>query len=380
MTARVMFHVQHLLGIGHLKRASAIARAMTEDGLEVTMALGGPDVPEADFGNARLLRLPAARAADAAFSAILDDRGRPIDEAWKARRAELLMAAFRECRPRVLMFELFPFGRRQFAFEILPLLEAAAGDRCKVVSSVRDVLVRKPRPRRNREIVDVVRRWFDLVLVHGDPALIPFEDSFPEAAGIAGKLRYTGYVADRAPAASGGGEAGSGEVVVSVGGGAVGGPLLEAALAARPLSRLADVPWRLLAGPNLDDARLARLAAKAPPGITVERNRPDFPVLLANCALSISQGGYNTVIDILGAGARAVVVPFAEGGENEQGFRARRLQQRGLVRVLDAGRLSPPTLARAVDEAMESPPPPAAGGIDLSGAATTAAIVAGMAG
>ena len=41
MTRRVLFHVQHLLGIGHLRRAAALAKACAGHGLEVTVASGG---------------------------------------------------------------------------------------------------------------------------------------------------------------------------------------------------------------------------------------------------------------------------------------------------------------------------------------------------
>jgi len=37
-------YVQHLLGIGHLKRAATLARAMRSAGFELTLASGGaPD-------------------------------------------------------------------------------------------------------------------------------------------------------------------------------------------------------------------------------------------------------------------------------------------------------------------------------------------------
>ena len=47
MSARVLFYVQHLLGIGHLKRAEILAEAMAAAGLDVTVAYGGrpPQVP-----------------------------------------------------------------------------------------------------------------------------------------------------------------------------------------------------------------------------------------------------------------------------------------------------------------------------------------------
>ena len=49
-----------------------------------------------------------------------------------------------------------------------------------------------------------------------------------------------------------------------------------------------------------------------------ERVRDDFTTLLRNCAVSVSQAGYNTTLEILDAGARAVLVPFAGGAETEQ--------------------------------------------------------------
>ncbi len=41
MNARVLFYVQSLLGIGHLKRASLIARALAAAGLDVTLYQAG---------------------------------------------------------------------------------------------------------------------------------------------------------------------------------------------------------------------------------------------------------------------------------------------------------------------------------------------------
>ena len=43
--ARVFFYVQHLLGIGHLRRAATIARALTGAGLDVTVVSGGSGIP-----------------------------------------------------------------------------------------------------------------------------------------------------------------------------------------------------------------------------------------------------------------------------------------------------------------------------------------------
>lgn len=382
---RVLLHVQHLLGIGHVRRAAAIARAMTRAGLAVTVASGGGAVAGVDFGAAELAELPAARAADSSFSAIVDAAGRPVDEAWWQARTAALLALFRARRPDVLLIELFPFGRRAFGRELLPLLEAAAtaSPRPVVLCSLRDILVDKGRsapgrPDRIAETVALVRRHFDRVLVHGDPRLAGLELSFPGATAIADRIAYTGYVVeqDQGPESRGGpdGEGdGAGDVLVSAGGGAVGGELLRASLAARPLSRMGGHSWRLVTGPNLPAAELAAIRAAAGPDVAVESFRPDLARLFGRCAVSLSQGGYNTVMELIAARARAVVVPFASAGETEQAARARLLAARGLLTLVE-GPATPERLAAAIDEAAARPrPEPAA--IDLDGAAATARLV-----
>ncbi len=378
MSGRVMFYVQHLLGVGHLKRAALLARAMVANGLDVSVVLGGPEVPNVDFDGCARFPLPPVRAADETFSVLVDERGNPIDDTWKDGRMARLMAVFDVVQPDVLLIEQFPFGRRQFRFELMPLLEEArmSSKRPQILSSIRDVLVRKRNPKREREMVTLAETWFDRVLVHGDPQVIPLDASFPLAGEIAHKLAYTGYVIDPddLEEMAKGRESGRDEVVVSVGGGAVGEPLLRTALAARPLSRLSQCVWRLVTGPNLPDSVYSDLAWDLPPGVVVERWRSDLPILLRNCVLSISQGGYNTIMDILRAQARSVIVPFAAGTETEQEFRARVLEERGLVTVVDPGAFSPESLAKAVDQALDKVP--AVGLINVKGAETTARIVA----
>jgi predicted glycosyltransferase len=381
---RVLFHVQHLLGIGHLQRAAAIAAAMQAAGLEVTVASGGEPVAGLALGGAALVQLPPAVAADSSFSQILDAAGRPIDEAWQAARRSQLLDLFARLAPDLVLIELFPFGRRFLRFELLPLLEAAAvrGPRPAVAVSVRDILVAGEGARaaaKAEEAADLVLRHVDRVLVHGDPRLVAFDATFPAARRIAGRIAYTGYVIGRPPPAAAEASDGGGEVLVSTGGGLVGLPLLLAALAARPLTRLADARWRLITGPNLPAEAAAEIAARAAAAdepIIVERFRPDFRALLARCRLSLSQAGYNTVMETLSAGARAVVAPFAEGKESEQTLRAKLLAARGWLTL--APDLAPAALAAAIDAALDRPRP-AVAAIDLDGAAKTAQLAAALA-
>jgi predicted glycosyltransferase len=282
------------------------------------------------------------------------------------------------------VLELFPFGRRQMRFELLPLLDAAAGAarRPVIVCSVRDVLGGQRSPQRQQETLGVVERYFDHVLVHSDPAVIGFERTFALAGRLASKIRYTGYVVDASARGVPQSAAGMGEVIVSAGGGAVGAELLETAIRARPLTALRSRTWRVLAGSNLQEASysaLARLAGETGEGrVVVERARRDFTALLANCELSVSQAGYNTLIEVLQARARAVVVPFAGGHETEQTLRARCFAERGLLELVEESALGPQTLAAAIDRAARKPRP-AGGAVDLDGARCSAALIAGWA-
>jgi predicted glycosyltransferase len=373
VTGRVLFYVQHLLGIGHLKRAEILARAIAAEGLDVTVALGGAAVPSVPFEGVRTAPLPPAGIADEDFSILRDSSGQPVDENWRARRRAALLDLFRSVAPDILLIELFPFGRRQFAFELLPLLAAAhaAQPRPFVACSVRDILVRSGKAGRAEEVAATVRRWFDAVLVHGDPALIPLAATFPAADQIADLIRYTGYVAETGPPVP---TEGDGEVIVSAGGGAVGAPLLFAAMAARPVTPVADRAWRFLTGPNFPAEAHERLAAMADDRCVVEPFRTDFSARLRNAALSISQAGYNTIVDVLRAGVPAVVVPYERPGETEQRLRSEILAAKGLLTIVPEAELSATRLIAAVSNALAQPRriPDT---IDLSGAATTARLV-----
>jgi predicted glycosyltransferase len=356
---RVFFYVQHLLGIGHLKRAATLARALTGAGFDVTLVSGGEPVE-----GIPVLQLPPASSPD--FKQLLDENGKPVDEAWKRRRRAALLDAYARAAPDVVLIELFPFGRRQMRFELLPLLEVAIATprRPLVVCSVRDLI--QSNPAREDETLESFARYFDRLLVHGDPRIATFERSFRHAPRLAGRLYYTGYVVEETERE---GDAGTGEVLVSAGGGAVGRRLLETAIEARALTRLRDRTWRILAGMNAKD-----IDSLKGEGVIVERSRDDFTLRLRNCALSVSQAGYNTVMETLQAGARAVLVPFAAGAESEQTLRARLLAERGLLDVVEENSLSPVTLAAAMDRAA-SRPRPARGTVDLGGARASAELL-----
>jgi len=352
MTARVFFYVQHLLGIGHLRRAAVLARAMAAGGFDVLLVSGGAPVP-LDLGRARRHQLPPVRARDQGLRELSRLDGTPLDEAFRADRTRELLGLLAAEAPQVVITEQFPFGRTQLRFELVPLIEAAQAMRPKplIVSSVRDVVRRSVSPERVAETIETFAA-FDAAMIHGDPDLVSFDRSFAGWGQVKSRAVYTGYVAE-ADLAPRPGDAGKGEVVVSVGGGATGAPLLQAAVAARKKSPLADRTWRLLVGANLPAAERSLLDGGK--GIVIEPARADFTTLLRNATLSVSQAGYNTVVETLCCADRAVLVPFGTARETEQTDRARALADRGMVAVVAPEALSPESLAVAIERTLAGP-------------------------
>jgi predicted glycosyltransferase len=368
---RVMLYVQHLLGIGHLARMSHIATALKRHGLDPVLVTGGGPAPGFPPAGITHVALPPLKSSDG-FRALLTGDGAAASPAFLKARRDRLVSLLHSTKPQLILIEAFPFGRRQMRFELLALLEAARAMQPKpiIAASVRDIVQPLTKTGREAEVLRTLKLYFDHVLVHGDPRLVRLADSFPAEARIAPPVSYTGLVTggDIAPAPE------RFDVIVSAGGGAAQGRLCQTALEARALTRLADRRWLVITGPNAPDGLTATLMSKLQDGDAVVPFRSDFPGLLAQAQLSISQAGYNTCGDLLRTGCPAVLVPFAAGGEREQTLRAGRLAERGLAVTVDEASLDARCLAEAIGRAVAGGRRSAAG-IDLDGADRTAGLI-----
>jgi len=348
-----MIYVQHLLGIGHLQRVSLLCNALKRNKFDVDLVTGGMSVSTPLQPEVNVHQLPPVRSLDSRFDNLVDEYNKPIDEQWKKRRCGQLLTLFNNLSPDALITETFPFGRRMMRFELLPLLKAARRHPGTpvIISSIRDILQPKTKPARDDEIRQLIDEYYDRILIHGDARLATLADTFSLAAEMAHKIAYSGYISqpETIDLQTSDGE---NEVVVSGGGGVASLPLLKCAIRARPLSAMHHLTWRLLAGPNIDQRSFDQLKKIAGKETIIERNRPDFSSILNNCAVSVSQAGYNTVVDILKSDARAVMVPFSDTGEVEQILRAKLLQKNNRIVALAQDDLTPQSLATAIDNAV----------------------------
>ena len=376
MKPRVLIVVTHLLGVGHLARAALIAKALVEAGASVRLVSGGKPSATVDLSGLDVVQLAPVHCIGADFKNLRNEEGGIADETYLAMRRDSLVDAYAEFEPGVIVTELFPFGRRQLSAEFIALLEAARATtpRPAILCSIRDILQPPSKPTRAAQTLERLGRYYDGVLVHADESVISLDASWPVDKALARRVEYTGFVADRGRAkAMRLDAANGGEIVVSGGGSAASLRLFSAALEAAERDYR---HWHLLIGHAVDGARFSELVERAPANATVERARRDFPSLLNVADVSVSQAGYNTVIDILATGARAVLVPFEDGGEKEQRMRAEHLASQGRAIVVSEAELAPERLLGAIDQVMSLPQPGSAATIMLDGAGVAAKKIA----
>jgi len=392
----LLFYCQHSLGFGHLARAWTMAGALSSD-FDVTLWCGGP-VPHSLAASTPpfdVVELPSMAMNEDGRLVSLDSRY-AVENALDVRR-DLMLRDLATKWPAVLVVEMFPFGRKKFERELLPLLEAARAMSPSplVVCSVRDILVarggeQRAHDERARALAD---RYFDAVLVHADPTFVRLDECFRPIQPMRTPVHYTGFVVggssldsarDKPLDSARGGLFDAAErrsrrhgILVSGGGGRFAGALFMTAIEAHRRAPRAT-GLTVVAGPLCDIATWQRLftAASGDPSIQLRRTVTDLSAEMAASQLSISQCGYNTALDIVRARVPALVVPFAERGETEQTDRARRLESLGVLRVLTSDRLNADTLAAAIEDTLSFQPTELA--LDLDGADRTTRLLSAL--
>lgn len=373
----ILFYCQHSLGMGHLVRSMALAAGLAER-FRVVFLNGGP-LPEGINlpSGMEVIDLPPL-GINPDGQMVSRDPLRTVAEARQIRR-RMILETFHWLRPQIVLVELFPFGRKKFADELLPLLDEAMSGSFPplIICSLRDILVgqRSDQRKHDERAVAIANRYFDAILIHADPAFARLEQSFQAYAKLTAPAYYTGYVSLKRDGINHSTITRQRRIVVSAGGGLVGLPLLQAALGAHALLQDDDLEMRIIAGPFLPEAswQSLRSAAQGQRGLQLLRSVPDLCKEMRTAAASISQCGYNTSLDILQSGVAALVVPFADGLEDEQTERARRLEQIGAVRVLDQRQMNPIRLADEIRRLLGFNPQSSA--IDLNGAERSAQIL-----
>ena len=375
---KIVIYCQHVLGVGHFFRTLEIARAMK--GADVILVTGGDQVSALLPDHVRRVALPGLMM-DSTFSTLhCVDPLRNLEDV-KLERQKILLDLMMSENPDFFLVELYPFGRRAFEFELIPVLnviKTRQGMNCKVVCSLRDILVEKKNPSKyETRVIKALHTWFDAVLVHSDPRLIKLDATFSGMDRIKIPLVYTGFVTPvpdpkkvRKIREDHGLAQGKRLIIASAGGGNVGAPLLKAVVhACSEVLSGKNFLLKTYTGPYMEKQDQDYLKSFENDRIRVETFTQDFVSLLGASDLSVSMAGYNTCMNIVAAKVPALIWPF--GQNREQWERAVKIAGFAPITILKDQDLEPLTLAQRIEAALVTHSPSPGPKLNMDGAANT---------
>lgn len=371
---KILLASNEIIGIGHVRIVLRLAACIQEEFTDVSMLLlTGSTIAHAfplpkgleviqipgigrsneDVAGYRPERLPLA------FEQVMKLRERIIGETARIYHPDLFLVDYR------------PAG---VAGELIPTLRALKRqEETALVLLLRDI-VDAPEIVRVRWQADRAMQaleYYDEIWVYGCQNLYDPIREYQLPAEIARKIRFCGYLDIEAPVAAREdihrtlGIAGQPFVLVTVGGGRVGFPVLDAYVQAlTQFPNELDLFSLIVGGPSLpmEQQDIIRRQCEAVnshyprPRVHFVNFVPRLFDYMAAADVVVSQGGYNTVTEILGLGKCAVVVPYEEA-HDEQLIRASLVENLGLIRTIRPHQLSPKRLAENVLAALQDEPP-----------------------
>lgn len=332
---RIALYSHDALGLGHLRRNLAIARALTSDGAATLLVTGlreagaFPAPAGVDY-----LTLPGyAKDSEGEYGPrFLNVSAQRL----KALRAATMRAALLAFAPDVLIVDKHPLGLNG---ELVPALDVLREQGTRCVLGLRDVLDRADLVRREWVAAgseQAVRERYSEVWIYGDPRVYDLVEECSLGEAVRERVRYTGYLGrdgGACPAsASPWVDASSGRrlALCMVGGGEDGYALAEA-FARAEMPPATD--GMVVAGPLMPAAERRLLRRRAGRYVEVVDFMASPDRVLDRADVVVAMGGYNTVCELLAREKRTLIVPRV-APRIEQLIRSRCLERRGLVDVL----------------------------------------------
>ncbi|MEQ1714757.1 MAG: glycosyltransferase [Hyphomicrobium sp.] len=363
---RALFFSHDRRGLGHIRRTLALADNLLDHMQHCTvMVVTGSRMAHAFRMRPRLdyVKLPsvATFAGGVLASGTLDV---PHDEILKIRE-ELLLQTTRLFQPDVLLLGSPPLTEyceitRTVAYVRANMPQTA------IVLNLRDIPDDPARADElwgRQSVQDMLEKNYDRILVHGSRCVYDLPKEYGFTDKISSKTFFCGYVPRSCNPVSG-------EVirrklcspdhkllVLTVGGGVDGSPLIEQCLAAVSSdSALNEVHTLAILGPDMPLAHSATLRVKYANNTNISfldfvEPASDY---FAAADVIISMGGYNTLCEISALRKCVIVIPRVHQS-TEQFVRARRFADLGLVQMLHPDEAAPVRIAAAIVDAIRQP-------------------------
>lgn len=373
----VVMYSHDTIGLGHMRRNSAIARELVErvPGLSVLMLVGCPagmvfeTLPGIDY-----VKLPSlsklGRGVFQAGSLRLDA------ETTRDMRARIIEGVLSTIRPDVFLVDHEPAGAMG---ELIPVLQELKRWGTRTVLGLRDILDAPERTRSSWSasgIGRLISESYDHLLVYGDPRFFASREAYDLDTLKPGAVTECGVVTTVPPTPRHRPLVAPKRIVVSGGGGRDAYPLIEAAIKAVYLVPARRRPiCTVITGPLMDPelrAEAHRLGEQAK--VTVLEHVSDLPSRMAQADLFITMTGYNSINEALAIGCPIITVPRL-GPSAEQRLRAEALERHGLARYLRREDLSAENLARLIAQPV---PRRSDAPLNINGVRNAAAVLAEM--
>jgi len=350
----ILIHCQYVYGIGHLVRAVKLAHGLSSF-FNVYMLSGGERVPNFYVPKSiNFIQLPAIYKKESANYLSPVDSSLSIEECFKLRE-NAISQLVHAIQPDYLITEHFPFGLL-FEKEVLKLIEFVKRSnlKSKIISSLRDVIESSKGGVNDSYICKILNKYYDLVLVHGDPNIIPFSSSFPKEKEIEISIKHTGYITT--PIIASKKKTNTASIVVSIGGGRMGEELLQAVIESHQLLlEKWDHKLVLFSGafqkevPSINSVKIE----------INEFNQKTYLKALETASLIICMGGYNSLLEAVSTQKPVLVYKRSFlGGNQEQDLRATFFEKSGYIKIITPENLDKENLTNLIFDTVSNHNPP----------------------
>jgi predicted glycosyltransferase len=373
---RCLLYSPDSYGLGHISRSLAIANSLLErfPDSRVRLLTGAPRAHFFDYPHrCDYVVLPGV-TKDGAGRYVSAAAGQSLDETVRTR-GRLVEHEILHFKPDVFLVDHSPLGLCGDLREVLTKL--SRNPDVSVILGLRDVIDTPERVRADWErdgVFELIASCYDAVLVYGDPAVFNPVRSYGFPHEVAAKTTFTGYIGAyksglSSPLVHSLFAPRTGKLLlITLGGGGDGNLLLGAAYGAlQLLGPLPPFETLSVTGPLMSPGKRGRFKRRA--GELARLTQLEFtPALfeLIQCAdLVLSMGGYNTICELAAANANALVVP-RDRPRKEQIIRARHLETRGALRVLEPRNATPERIAHEIEVGLERRPPAAGWGLPFT--------------
>lgn len=350
---RLVMYSHDGLGLGHTRRNLNIADAVVslDPSARCLVVSGSDDV----FGfripdGVEILKIPSFRkVANEHYEA---RRNFASPEEVTALRGSLIEAAISSFRPQVLLVDKHPLGINGELRAGLSVLHKAGG---QAFLGLRDILD-DPQSVRSTwskyKLNQALRDHFAGIFIYGQKEICDVTSEYGINPWNGRGLHYTGYVVpsqhngDPLPKLSSA-PLQKPLVVVTVGGGEDGLPVIDAALAAHDAQAHRTM---IIGGPQGP----RRTLPQGDSGIEYCSFVGDMPLLLSRASALVCMGGYNTLSEAMQQAVPTICIPRISPRQ-EQLIRAQAFAKAGLLRIIHTGQLNAQTLRASIAAALTEP-------------------------